>query len=78
MARPSNTKPERKPRSAINEVVTREFTINLHRSLMGIKGKHRAPRAIDVIRKFAQRNMQTKDVRVDVRLNKFIWSHGIR
>ena len=31
-----------------------------------------------VIRKFAQKAMGTTDVRVDVKLNKFIWSRGIR
>ncbi|ONK70081.1 uncharacterized protein A4U43_C05F30040 [Asparagus officinalis] len=37
-----------------------------------------APKAIKEIRKFAQKAMGTTDVRVDVKLNKHIWSRGIR
>ncbi|KAF3635583.1 60S ribosomal protein L31 [Capsicum annuum] len=35
------------------------------------------PTAIKEIRKFAQKAMGTKDVRMDVKLNKQIWSRGI-
>ncbi|KAF3638505.1 60S ribosomal protein L31 [Capsicum annuum] len=97
------------------EVVTREYTINLHKRLHGcfvdvslvvlfrevmtffeynytfryprpgllalVFGgtfKKKAPTAIKEIRKFAMKAMGTKDVRVDVKLNKHIWSGGIR
>lgn len=40
--------------------------------------KKKAPNAIKEIRKFAQKAMGTNDVRVDVKLNKQIWSSGIR
>ncbi|PHT33321.1 60S ribosomal protein L31 [Capsicum baccatum] len=40
--------------------------------------KKKAPTAIKEIRKFAMKAMGTKDVRVDVKLNKHIWSRGIR
>ncbi|CAK7334772.1 unnamed protein product [Dovyalis caffra] len=40
--------------------------------------KKKAPKAIKEIRKFTQKAMGTKDVRVDVKLNKHIWSRGIR
>lgn len=40
--------------------------------------KKKAPNAIKEIRKFAQKAMGTTDVRVDVKLNKLIWSRGIR
>merc|ERR1712061_850225 len=46
--------------------------------LQKIQFKKRAPRAIREIRKFAARAMSTKDVRVDTKLNKFIWSNGVR
>nr|CAD7585904.1 unnamed protein product [Timema genevievae] len=75
MAKP---KAEKKNKSAINEVVTREFTINLHKRLHGVGFKRRAPRAIKEIRKFALKQMGTPDVRVDTRLNKQVWSKGIR
>jgi len=38
----------------------------------------KAPRAIKEIRKFATSAMGTKDVRIDSKLNKFVWSNGIR
>ncbi|BAF19422.1 large ribosomal subunit protein eL31 [Oryza sativa Japonica Group] len=61
-----------------DEVVTREYTINLHKRLHGCTFKKKAPNAIKEIRKFAQKAMGTIDVRVDVKLNKHIWSSGIR
>merc|ERR1711865_1212430 len=61
-----------------NDIVTREYTINIAKQLFGTTFKKRAPRAISVIKKFAQKEMKTADVRVDVKLNKFLWSKGIR
>ncbi|KAK3923931.1 60S ribosomal protein L31 [Frankliniella fusca] len=71
-------KPKREKKSAINEVVTREMTINLHRRLHGIGFKKRAPRAIKEIRAFAEKEMGTSDVRIDTHLNKQLWSKGVR
>lgn len=56
------------------EVVSREYTINLHKRLNGIAFKKKAPRAVKEIKKFAIQQMGTKDVRVDVKLNKAVWS----
>nr|ABM55575.1 ribosomal protein L31-like protein [Maconellicoccus hirsutus] len=61
-----------------SEVVTRVYTINMHKRLHNIGFKKRAPRAVKEIRKFATQQMGTNDVRIDTRLNKFIWSKGIR
>ncbi|XP_029044190.1 ribosomal protein L31 [Osmia lignaria lignaria] len=69
---------EKKGKSAINEVVTREYTVNLHKRLHSVGFKKRAPRAIKEIRKFAEKQMGTPDVRIDTRLNKQLWSKGIR
>uniref|UniRef100_A0A8C4RBJ3 Large ribosomal subunit protein eL31 n=1 Tax=Eptatretus burgeri TaxID=7764 RepID=A0A8C4RBJ3_EPTBU len=69
---------KRKTRSTMNEVVTREYTINIHKRIHGMGFKKRAPRAIKEIRKFAKREMGTQDVRIDTRLNKAIWRKGIR
>ncbi|XP_033330339.1 large ribosomal subunit protein eL31 [Megalopta genalis] len=69
---------ENKGMSTINEVVTREYTVNLHKRLHGVGFKKRAPRAIKEIRKFAEKQMSTPDVRIDTRLNKQLWSKGIR
>lgn len=75
MAKP---KVEKRNKSAINEVVTRECTIHLSKRVHSVGFKKRAPRAIKEIRKFAEKNMGTQDVRIDTRLNKHIWSKGIR
>ena len=58
----AKSKGEKKNKSAINEVVTREYTINLHKRLHGVGFKKRAPRAIKEIRKFAMKQMGTPDV----------------
>merc|ERR1711974_168814 len=59
-------------------VVTREYTINMHKRLHGIGFKYKAPRAVKEIKKFAEKQMGTKDVRIDTRLNKAIWAQGVR
>merc|ERR1711890_61370 len=64
--------------STMGEVVTREYTINLHKRLHGIGFKYRAPRAVKEIKKFAEKQMGTSDVRIDTRLNKAIWAQGVR
>merc|ERR1712243_215490 len=75
MAKTSGKKTAKSP---LNEVVTREYTINLHKRIHGMQFKKRAPRAIHEIKKFAKAMMGTPDVRIDVSLNKFIWSQGVR
>lgn len=40
--------------------------------------KKMAPKAVKEIRKFAQKTMGTSDVRLDVKLNKAVWSRGVR
>jgi large subunit ribosomal protein L31e len=60
------------------EPCAREYTINLHKRLHGIKFKGRAPRAIKEIKAFAAKVMKTKDVRLDAGLNKAVWAKGIR
>merc|ERR1711936_537985 len=69
---------EKKTKSTLGEVVTREYTINLHKRLHGIGFKYRAPRAIKEVKKFAEKQMGTTDVRIDTRLNKHLWSQGIK
>ncbi|KAL7303435.1 60S ribosomal protein L31 [Trichogramma pretiosum] len=62
----------------IDDVVTREYSVNLHKRLHGVGFKKRAPRAIKELRLFAKKQMGTDDVRIDTRLNKALWSKGIR
>lgn len=58
--------------------ISREYTVNLHRRISKIQYKKKAPRALKELKSFAQKAMGTKDVRVDVKLNKYLWSQGIR
>lgn len=60
------------------EPVTRDYTINLHKALHKTQFKKRAPKAIKAIRDFAEKVMKTKDVRIDVKLNKHLWAKGVR
>merc|ERR1719152_1007872 len=53
-------------------------TVHLHKVVHTVQFKKRAPRAISAIKKIAEKQMGTKDVRIDQKLNKFIWSQGIR
>uniref|UniRef100_A0A8C5QJD5 Uncharacterized protein n=1 Tax=Leptobrachium leishanense TaxID=445787 RepID=A0A8C5QJD5_9ANUR len=53
MAPPKKGGEKKKGHSAINEVVTREYTINIHKRIHGIGFKKRASRALKEIRKFA-------------------------
>merc|ERR1712072_486611 len=75
---PEKMAKDKKSASPLNEVVTREYTINLHKRIHGMQFKKRAPRAIREIKKFAEAKMGTSDVRIDVSLNKFVWSQGVR
>ena len=71
-------KDKKSTKSPLNEVVTREYTINLHKRIHGMQFKKRAPRAIREIKKFAEGMMKTQDVRIDTSLNKFVWSQGVK
>merc|ERR1712164_49908 len=65
-------------KSVRQEVVTREYTINLHKRLHSSTFKKRAPRAVRAIRKFATEMMGTQDVRVHPQLNKAVWCKGVK
>ncbi|XP_045145302.1 60S ribosomal protein L31-like [Echinops telfairi] len=54
---------KKKGRSAINEVVTREGAIHIHKRIHGVGCKKRAPRALKEIRKFVMKEMGSPDVR---------------
>ena len=57
-------KQQERKRSAIKEVVTREYTVNVHKRIHGAGRKFRAPKAIKAIRAFALKEMGTQDVRI--------------
>ncbi|KAG0221741.1 ribosomal protein L31e-domain-containing protein [Mortierella sp. GBAus27b] len=65
-------------RSTIHDVITREYTVHLHKHVHGRSFKKRAPHAIKAIKFFAQSTMGTKDVRLDPSLNKQVWAKGVK
>ena len=69
---------KKKGHSAINEMVTREYPINIHKCIHGVGFKKRAPQALKELRKLALKEMGTPDAHFDTRLNKAVWTKGIR
>ncbi|KAI5458024.1 ribosomal protein L31e-domain-containing protein [Mariannaea sp. PMI_226] len=65
-------------RSAIADVVAREYTIHMHKRMHGVTFKKRAPRAIKEIKDFTTKAMGTTDVRIDPQLNKKVWECGVK
>ncbi|OZJ06572.1 60S ribosomal protein L31 [Bifiguratus adelaidae] len=65
-------------RSTLSDVVTREYTIHMHKHVHGCSFKKRAPTAVKAIKAFALKQMGTKDVRLDPTLNKNLWARGIK
>ena len=55
-----------------------DTTVNLHKLTHRTQFKKKAPRALKEIRNLVAKLMKTDDVRIDSRLNQFIWSNGIR
>ncbi|KAG5641841.1 60S ribosomal protein L31 [Asterophora parasitica] len=75
---PTQKKTGGKTRSALQDVVTREYTIHLHKRVHGRSFKKRAPWAVKSVIDFAQKTMGTSDVRLDPRLNQAVWAQGIK
>ncbi|EKM56656.1 uncharacterized protein PHACADRAFT_253904, partial [Phanerochaete carnosa HHB-10118-sp] len=74
----TGTKKTGKTRSALQDVVTREYTIHLHKRVHGRSFKKRAPHAVKSVIEFAQKAMGTQDIRLDPKLNQAIWAQGIK
>ena len=78
MVTPAKKKTGGKTRSALQDVVTREYTIHLHKRVHGRSFKKRAPWAVKSVVDFAQKAMGTSDVRLDPKLNQAVWAQGIK
>merc|ERR1719473_1264366 len=57
---------------------TEDRTIHLHKIVYRKQFKKRAPHAVKSIKALVAKTMGTSDVRIDQKLNKHIWSKGIR
>eukprot|EP00927_Polykrikos_kofoidii_P063562 TRINITY_DN583_c0_g4_i1.p1 TRINITY_DN583_c0_g4~~TRINITY_DN583_c0_g4_i1.p1 ORF type:complete len:140 (-),score=15.25 TRINITY_DN583_c0_g4_i1:120-479(-) len=60
------------------EPCTRDYTVHMHKYIHKVQFKRRATKAVRVVRQFSAKIMGTQDVRIDTKLNKFLWSNGIR
>ena len=60
------------------DLVSRDYTIHLAKRTHKTTFKSKTPKAIKEIKKFAEQMMKTKDVRLDPKVNKFIWKQGVR
>eukprot|EP00986_Skeletonema_menzelii_P002071 scaffold560_cov139-Skeletonema_menzelii.AAC.4 len=60
------------------DLVTRDYTIHLAKRTHKTTFKSKTPKAIKEIKKFAEKAMGTKDVRISTDVNKFVWSQGVR
>jgi len=60
------------------QLSSQELTIHVHKLIHKVQFKKRAPRAVKEIKKIAARRFGTSDVRIDVKLNKHLFSKGIK
>lgn len=60
------------------DLLSRDYTIHLSKRTHKTTFKSKTPKAIKEIRKFAEKTMKTKDVRIQPDVNKFIWKQGVR
>ncbi|XP_054439970.1 60S ribosomal protein L31-like [Pteronotus mesoamericanus] len=71
-------KKKKKGLSVINKIVTKEYTINIHKRIHGVGSKKHASQVLKEVWKFAMKEMGTPDVRTDTRLSTTVWDKGIR
>ena len=55
-----------------------DTTINVHKLAHRVQFKKKAPTALKGIKQWVAKMMRTSDVRIDPKLNQFVWSQGIR
>ena len=63
--------------SAIKDVETRGYTLDIHQLIQEVGFKKWGPQALREIWKFAMKEMGTPDVHFHTRLNKAVWAKGI-
>ncbi|KAJ1674261.1 60S ribosomal protein L31B [Spiromyces aspiralis] len=69
---------DKQKRSALNEEVTRKYTVHLHKYVHGATFKKHTPKAVKAIRAFAEKAMGTKDIRIDPQFNRALWARGVK
>lgn len=65
-------------RRVINDVVIREYIINVYNRIYGVGFMKRVFWVFKEIRKFFMKEMRILDVSIDIRFNKVVWVKRIR
>lgn len=55
-----------------------DTTVNIHKLAHRATFKNKAPTAVKKIKQLVHKMMKTEDVRIDPKLNQFVWAQGIR
>ena len=61
----------------MSQELERVYTIPLGKVLLSAN-RHRAVRAINMIKEFASRHMKTNEVKIDEEVSHIIWARGVR
>ena len=61
----------------MSQELERVYTINLGKVKLS-QSQHRAVRAINMIREFAQHHMKVETIKIDEELSHQIWARGVR
>ncbi|EJK59273.1 hypothetical protein THAOC_20528, partial [Thalassiosira oceanica] len=60
------------------DLVSRDYTIHLSKRTHKTTFKSKTPKAVKEVKKFAEKAMGTKEVRIDTKVNKYLWKQGVR
>ncbi|XP_054988141.1 60S ribosomal protein L31-like [Sorex araneus] len=69
---------DKKSHSAINEVMTQEYAISIHRYIHEVGSQKRVPQTFKEIWTFTMKEMGTPDVCINTKLNKAVWAKRIK
>ncbi len=71
-------KEEEKTEEKKVEKVERVYTVNLRKRTLNAPRWRRAKRAVQELRRFVERHMKAKVVKISNRVNELIWSRGAK
>ena len=69
--------PKKEQRTGLTETAV-DTTVNIHKLAHRATFKRKAPTAIKKVKQLVQKMMKTEDVRIDPKLNQFVWAQGVR
>merc|ERR1712232_234205 len=78
MGEVGRSKPNKKGKTRLAPECAVETTIHLAKFLKGRVWKRRAPLSVEIVKRAARKIMKTEDVRIDSKLNEYLWENGIK